>query len=51
MSHNFRNTEIDLLNYDISLNLSSYINRLDIRDIVALLWFTEVFNRCAGYDI
>lgn len=44
-------SEIGFLHYDNSVNLSSYVNMLGIRDIIAILWFKEVFNRCTGYDI
>lgn len=42
-------SEIGFLNY--YNNLSSYVNMLGIKGIIALLWFKEVFNRCIGYDI
>lgn len=47
----FRISEIGFLNYYNSVNLSSYVIMLGIRDIIALPWFKEVFNRCTGYDI
>lgn len=44
-------SDIGFLNYHNSINLSSCVNMLGIRDIIALLYFKEVFNGCTAYDI